>query len=239
MKVYDDIIRETLAKLEGLPSSFAPFGAPAEEGSKNELVLRHDAAFELGEASFDSVCYTAVTSSEALVPEDGTVVIGRDLGAIHADCAFARIALIRTDDIASSGDEAAYAVIKNIDLKKYSVSAKGYMVRASAMSNREQVRVAKSAVAAGLDFAAIGSLYIKRYRENPHVKAVRIIFVTLPDAPFAALDKLAVRADTVTKALDHALSDVSMNCRACEWKPVCDSVEGMKQEHERIISSRK
>ena len=33
--------------------------------------------------------------------------------------------------------------------------------------------------------------------------------------------------------LDHALADVSMNCRACEWKPVCDAVEGMKELHQQ------
>lgn len=236
MKVYDAIIRQTAETLEGLPARVLEPGAPAPEGDRNELVLRREAAFELGEGSLPSVAFTAVTSDPALVERDEICLIGPDLGEIGGDCAFARAALIRTDEIDERGDEAAFAVIKNIELKKYAVSAKGYMVRASALTNREQVRVSRKALAAGLDFAAVGSLYIAKYRENPHVRAVKLLFITLPSASYAALDTLAGQADGVTRALNHALADVSMNCRTCEWKPVCDAVDGMKELHQRAAA---
>ena len=60
--------------------------------------------------------------------------------------------------------------------------------------------------------------------------------VTLPNAPYAALDSLADRTNVLVATLNHALADVSMNCRACEWKPVCDAVDGMKELHQRAAA---
>ena len=45
------------------------------------------------------------------------------------------------------------------------------------------------------------------------------------------LDGLAARTNKITGALNHILDDVDMDCKACEWKPVCDEVEGLKEMH--------
>jgi len=108
------------------------------------------------------------------------------------------------------------------------------MLRASALSNREQVRVSKKALKSGLSFEAVGNLFIRKYKENKHVKAVTVIFVTQPDAPFAELEELAELSSEITRALNHILSDIDMDCRACGWKPVCDEVEGIKEMHSKI-----
>ena len=110
------------------------------------------------------------------------------------------------------------------------------MMRPSAMTNREQVRVSRRAVKSGLRFQGVGNLLIQAYRRDPHVRAVQVIFVTAPQASYRALDALADQIAVRTKMLDHALADVSMNCRACEWKPVCDAVEGMKELHQQRMN---
>ena len=53
----------------------------------------------------------------------------------------------------SGEDDRAYHICKDIDLIKYSVYPEGFMVRASSMEEREQVRVGKKAVKEGLSFA--------------------------------------------------------------------------------------
>lgn len=109
------------------------------------------------------------------------------------------------------------------------------MMRPSGMTNREQVRVSKKAIKAGLSFADVGNLLIGKYHANPHVKAVQMLFITLPDVPYRRLDTFANQAGAITKTLNHALADVSMDCHACEWKPVCDTVDGMKELHQRSV----
>ncbi len=234
MKVYDELISGAL----GLLNSFEPRiyqydrNKAAASGNKNELILAREAAFELGEGALPSVAFTAVTDNEELVPADRILLFGKDLPELTSSSPFARITLLRTDNIEENGEQGAYAIIKNIELKKYSVSPSGYMMRASALSNREQVRVSKNAIKKGLCFEGVGNAFINEYKENRHVKAVTVIFITLPNAPYEKLELLADLSVGITRALNHIIADINMDCRACEWKPVCDEVEGMKEMHE-------
>lgn len=237
MKLFDEFIGEALALLEPRGMTRFPYRPEhaAAEGEPNGLILRREMAFELGEGSYPAVSFTAVTRDPALVGEDGIYLCGPDLQEIGGDCAFARITLLRTDDIFERGDQAAFALIKSMEVKKFEIWPEGYMMRPSALTNREQVRVSKKAVKNGLRFEHVGDLLIRKYRENPHVLAAAVIFVTLPDGPYRALDALADRVSAVTATLNHALADVSMDCRACEWKSVCDVVDGMKELHRKQI----
>ncbi|MEG1755931.1 MAG: hypothetical protein RR297_07325 [Clostridia bacterium] len=237
MKIFDDIIRETSELLDGLQFRSYPYvsGKAAEKGRKNELILQRDAAYELGAGTFASVSFTALTDKQELVGEDQILLYGNDLAQLNADSSFARITFLRTDNIEQNGEQGIYAVIKNIELKKYGISPKGYMLRASALSNREQVRVSKAAWENGLTFEQVGNLCINTYKEDPHVLAVKILFITLPKVPYPALDRLADDTVRITKALNHVLADLKMDCRACEWKPVCDQVDGMKEMHQQLV----
>lgn len=232
MTVFDEIIRETLACLpEGSLRELSGGGQKAPEGDRNQLVLNRDAAYELGEGSLPSVSYTAFTNNEALVSGDRVLLLGKDLSKLDKSPPFARISLILTDNIENDGEQGAYSIIKNIEMKKFEVSPKGYMQRASALSNREQVRVSKDAVRSGLSFEQVGRMFIEKYRENRHVRAVTLIFVTMPEAPYEELDRLADRSVEITRTLNHVLADLKMDCKACGWKPVCDEVDGLKEMH--------
>ena len=105
------------------------------------------------------------------------------------------------------------------------------MIRAAAFSNREQARVSRKALDKGLTFEQVGNLFIRQYRRSRFVQAVKVIFITLPQAPYRDLDGLATRTNKIIGALNHILDDVDMDCKACEWKPVCDEVEGLKEMH--------
>ena len=236
MKIYDELICKTMALLEAYEPRTYLYDPKksAAVGSKNALILAREAAFELGEGTLSSVAFTAITDSEQLVPCDRILLYGKDLRELTENAPFARITFLRTDDIEENGDQGAYAFIKNIEMKKYNVSPSGYMMRASALSNREQVRVSKSALKTGLSFEGVGNAFINEYKENKHVKAVTVIFITLPDAPYAELEGLADSSAGITRAMNHIFADINMDCRACEWKPVCDEVEGMKELHSNI-----
>lgn len=236
MRIYDEIIRKTtalLASRENRVYSYNPKNTAAE-GKKNELILAKEAAFELGESILPSVSYTAITDNEQLVSGDRILLFGKDLQELADNSSFARITILLTDNIEENGEQGAYSIIKNIDMKKYDVSPVGYMMRASALSNREQVRVSKNAIKAGLSFERVGNLFISKYKENKHVRAVMVIFVTLSDAPYEEFERLADGSVEITRALNHILADIKMDCCACEWKPVCDEVEGMKEMHSKI-----
>ena len=83
----------------------------------------------------------------------------------------ARITVLRTEDITKDGEQAAFAIIKGIETKKYGVYPEGYMIRASAFSNREQARVSRKALERGLTFEQVGNLFIRQYRRSRFVRA--------------------------------------------------------------------
>ena len=235
MKLFDELIQRTYSLLPEDCACFPPTDTSACAGSRSELILSREAAFELGGGSLPSASGILYTRRTDLVPRDEIIVCGDDLPQIRKDCPFARFAVIRTDDIEFQGEQGAYGILENIGLRKYDVFPSGYMVRTSALSNREQVRVSKTASAKGLSFAQVGSMYIQEFHKNPHVEAVRMIFVTLSDAPYQELDHLGTLSTQTFRALNRALADLKMDCKACEWKIVCDEVEGIKLLHQSQI----
>ena len=232
MKLYDSIIKSTeeiLAKRE--PARF-PYDRKRiwKDAGTSELIMKRDSAFELGGAGLPSVNYTCVTTSGSIA-EDEVLVYGPDLPELSGDSAFARIIFLETEDLGEAADqEKAFQTIRNIEFVRYHVNPVGYMVRVSAQSNEEQVRVSRRVKEAGIRFAYVGGTYIRRYRELPEVKHVRVIFVTDPEI-VARLLPFAGKVDAITKTLTHILDGLPTDCGHCSMKAVCDEVEGMKELH--------
>ncbi len=232
MELYNSLIRETRSLIDGLPAkswAYDPKSAWASNSS-SELVLQKDAAFELGASGKGSANFVLFTSSEELVNEDKVVLIGRDLRDIHGDCDFARIVLLRIG-VLDDEDEAVYRTLKDIEFAKYHVYPRGYMVRISPESYREQVRVSKDALRRGVNFKALGMNYIEAYKKDPNVLSAAVIFLTDPAADYAALRAMAKKSADVTGTLTHIFEGLSTDCSVCALKDICDEVEGMKELH--------
>ena len=171
MKLYDALIQETLAAAEGAKrwpaSSLLPW--PVTESS--ELVMQRQAAFELGGSGLPSANYTLVTTDPALAGDE-VLLLGPDLPELKADAPFARIVILETEEI--SEDDAGHDMIRQMEFVRYHVFPKGYMVRVSATSFEEQVRVSRDAAKQGIRFGRIGQAYIDRYKTVPGVKSVKV-----------------------------------------------------------------
>lgn len=236
MNLYNSIIRSVPEYLGQTQPRHFPYraGACQAESKDFSLILLRDAAYELGGSGKPSVSFTCVTTDPALVPADEILVYGPDLGELNGSTSFARIALIQVGDIESDDaddTEEAFRAIQNIDFVKYHVFPEGYMMRTSSESHREQVRVSKAAVADGISFQSVGSTFIRHYRQDPNVMAVRLIFVTAPDADYKGLQSLAKSTKNITLTLSKILEGMPTDCGACNLKPICDEVEGMKELH--------
>ena len=173
---------------------------------------------------------TCVTTGAELVPADEVLLIGPDLGQLHADTAFARIAMLHVNAI-SDDDQEAFRTIRDMEFVKYHIHPKGYMMRISPESGREQVRVSKKALAQGISFRSIGNSFIRKYKENKLIDHVRIIFVTGDRTLCRDLTSVTKRVDAITLTLNHIMDGLSTDCSVCSFKPVCDEVEGMRELH--------
>ncbi|MBQ3537069.1 MAG: carbon monoxide dehydrogenase, partial [Clostridia bacterium] len=144
---------------------------------------------------------------------------------------FARVCVVQTEE--NSDEQKNYNLIRKIDYIKYHFFPKGFMIRTSSRAHKEGVRVSKAAVKNGISFRLIGSLLIKKYKENPAVKGVTVYYITDEKADFGKLEAMAEKSNKITETLNHVMNSVRFDCDTCNLKPICDEVEGMKELHFR------
>ena len=232
MELYNSIIdntRELLAKSKAKVYDYNSRRVWKDIGS-SELVLQSDAAYELGAFGLGSANYICATSSPALVDKDQVIVYGRDLRELNGDTPFARVMLLRIG-VLEGEDEQIYRALKDIEFCKYHVNPEGYMVRMSPESHREQVRVSKKSLRAGISFEEVGNLYIEAYKKNPNVLNATVIFITDPSIDYNALIANSKKVDAITNTLTHIMEGLPTDCSVCQLKDICDEVEGMKELH--------
>lgn len=236
MELYNPIIRG----VEELTGSSAPRCYPYdpalawEDTGSFELVMLRDAAYELGGSGKSAVNFTCVTTSSELVPADEIRVYGPELDELTGDTAFARVALLRVGDIESDDaddTEQAFRAIQDMDFVKYHVFPRGYMIRTSSESSREQVRISWDALRQGMNFRRIGADFIRQYKKNPNILAVKLLFITAPDADYEGLSRSAGTVKDITMSLSKILEGMPTDCGSCSLKSICDEVEGMRELH--------
>ena len=234
--LYDEIIRKEItlvmeqeSQLKRLPVSMKR--DVWKDSGKNGIVLKPDMQCELGGGNLKAVGNQMVTTDKGLVPADELALIGPDLPELAGNRPYARIAWILLDEQAAVRERDLYDMIRAVEYTRYRVNPYGYMQRISLSGHREPVRISRQAVQEGLTFAEVGSLYLQAYHQNPYVKAVRMLFFTDPDTDYEELERDAERTESLTKALDHVLKDVRMNCSSCTLKEICDEVEELKVLH--------
>lgn len=233
MKLYDETIKEWLKILDSLQGR--ELDVKKGEGWKDignaNMILRSDMAYELGGNHLPALSGMTLTADTSLVPRDEVLLYGKDLGEIREDTPYARLAVLRVKENSMGVGNALYQAIRKMEYTKYHLNPEGFMMRISAASQREMVRVGKTALEKGLGFEQVGKLFLQSYHKNPQVEAVKLVFITLSDFPYEELEIYIKKAEEITKAIDHILKNLSMDCNVCSLKQICDEVEGMKELH--------
>ena len=232
MELFDAIMSDTKTRLEPHITrrwGYDPIDAWPDTG-KSELIMQRDMAYELGGDGKPAVQYCCVTTGDALDDASETILCGPDLCEITADCAYARIALVRVSSLEGTQDD-QYHQLCEAAFVKYRVFPRGYMLRISPESNREQVRLSRQAIADGISFRGVGADFIRAYQALPNLISVKMIFVTDPAACYGAFMESAQGVQARIKAMNTILSGLPTDCASCQMKPLCDEVEGMREMH--------
>ncbi len=210
------------------------------DAGEHQLILRKEMAYELGGDTYPAISGFGLTSSSQWFENDEIWLYGADLPKITQNTPYARLAFILVEDEGFFDDQQTYSSIRKIEYTRYHVHPQGFMTRISVASEREPVRISRSALDQGLDFAKVGQRYLDHYHNDLKVKAVKLVFITLPDFPYSELDRLAHKAQQITLTLDHIYKNLNMDCSSCHLKEICDEVEGIRElhfKHDRSDSS--
>lgn len=223
MNFFDPLIKQALEFTQGLAEVNYDYNADKawKDVGANQVILQKHSAFELKGTGFNLVTSSAV--------EDGITVIGDELSDIKKDSRFTRFTIVQIDE--QESEQKAYNLIRKIEYVKYHYFPDGYMIRTTSRSHLEAVRVSKDAIKKGISFQNVGNLLINKYKENPAVKGVRLVFVTSDKADHKAFEALAQKSNSITETLNHIMNSVNFDCDTCNLKPICDEVDGMRELH--------
>lgn len=223
MEIFDSLIKEVSEIIKPFPKT--EFSCEKEKSwedvGHNQVILQKETLLEL-----DGVGFNLLTSSSI---DDGVVVVGKDLQEIKGNTKFARICFVEFEE--QEEKQKTYNLIRKIEYAKYHFFPDGYMIRTSSKAHKESVRVSKTAIKKGIDFQKIGNLLINKYKENPAVKSVKVIFVTESSVDFSALEALSRKNHEITETLNQVMNNLSFDCDTCNLKAICDEVEGMRELH--------
>lgn len=231
MKIFAEVTEKMLSLLPEFADRTALFCDEfcAESGDKNSILFRSDTAYELGGSGKAAV--GCIVFSELPSMKDEVLLFGPDLNEIDGDTPFAHLTFVQLKQ--KNEEELTYEDLKNISFTAFQIYPKGYHIRISPSSSREQVRVAKAVIQSGepLSFMNVGCSLIRAFKENKDVEFVRTVFVTKKDFDYRSLSDLAQKAKKITDAVHGTLQLDELACASCKMKPVCDEVEGLRELH--------
>ena len=231
MKLFHDVLQQMRALLPEQPALSAAYRSDlcAESGDKNAILFRSDTAYELGGSGKPGV--SSVLFGEIDASQDEVLVYGKDLCELTQDTAFAHLTIVQLKE--DCEETLHYEQLKEIGFRLFQLYPKGYHIRISPSAGREQVRVAKDALAgpAPLSFVNVGCSLIQLLKEHEDVARVQTIFITGEGADYAALAALSRKAKSITEAVQHTLELGELDCASCKMKPICDEVDGLRELH--------
>lgn len=231
--IYDSIIQETQDVLGTAGDVFPVVPAMAwTMVPVQPLILEQEKRMELGRPPNPGVEYTLMTGEE-LSGGNLVRIIGPDLQDItgRGGC-FGEIVLLKVEGLDGAD---LFSQIKRLEHMKYKMAFDGYMARISAEQHRKNIRVGKEAYKRGISLEKVGYATINAYLKNPAIKGVQVIYLTEDAGYFARLTGLAKKTADVTNAMNKLKDYFTMDCRHCGLKPICDTVEGMRELHQKQI----
>ncbi len=239
MRLYDDVILTWQDLIGSCHVSELEKKAGWPDAGKANMVLRSDAAYELGGAGdgIFAIGSSVMTEDASLVPEDGIFLVGPDLNEIKSGCSYARLAVVLVNGEEMGEGDKLYSSIRDISYARYHVEPEGFMMRVSSVGKRESARVSRAAVEKGISFSHVGEMMINAFHERRHVRAVRLFFITDPSFNYQGLYDSVKKSEEITTAIDHIFKDMQMDCNACNLKQVCDEVEGLRELHFGVSGS--
>ncbi|MBU1172871.1 MAG: hypothetical protein KKD44_25205 [Proteobacteria bacterium] len=191
-----------------------------------DIVLLPDLAVELGHPDDASLSFLVWTNETNKVISDRITLIGPDVGEGHQPrLPFGKVVLVKTDPC---DEEFIYDRYRDMDLTRFDLSLKGYMLRATSQYMREWSRISREAVQNGFSLSILGSALIKALKELPYVQEAEVIFITRSNEDVNALNEQGHKANRLILAMNKMIREMEEDCGSCEFQDVCSDASEMQ-----------
>jgi CO dehydrogenase/acetyl-CoA synthase beta subunit len=213
---------------EGKVTELFHHGKTNWPSAKNRnLVLGHDAAVELGNPKDVSTSCLLWVNDPDKVNNKRITLIGPDLSDIkEKQIPFGKVVIVGVEGF---NEDNCYNRYREMELLRYDIQLKGYMMRGVSQYQREWSRISREAVDNGFSFRIMGGALIDKLLELDYVRSVETIFITSSQAD--VIEMLSI-SDGVVKILGAmnkmAAEGMSLDCDSCEYTEVCSDVAEMR-----------
>jgi len=136
-------------------------------------------------------------------------------------------------------EENCYDRFREMDLSRYDISLKGYMMRAVSQYMREWSRVSCEAVKNGFSFSILGSALSQKLKELNYVDAVEILIVTSSAEDVRELKKTGDRFLQYINAMTKMAEEMDFQCESCEFQEICDEAEELRDMRRSLMDKGK
>ena len=228
MTFFDDLIKEIREFIEhlnnkGQTRTFHERNVtPWASGGKRNIVLKSDMGVELGNPSDESTSFLVCTNHVDLV-RDGVIRLeGPDIGECkNRHLPFGKIVLVGGRGF---HEENCCERYREMELLRYDLSLKGYMIKAVSQYMREWSRVSKNAVADRFSFSTLGGALINLYKSLDYIDAVEVLFVSSSPEAVRRIRGFGEQVMRYIGAMRKLSEPHLLDCDSCEYRDVCDDV---------------
>jgi CO dehydrogenase/acetyl-CoA synthase beta subunit len=204
-------------------------GCPWPIGGKNNIVLAQDTGVELGNPRQESLSLILWTDIPSRISDGRTTVIGPDLPESRGkSLPFAKIVIAAVHGF---NEENTCDRWQEMDLLRFDIDLAGYMMRAVSQYQREWSRVSHDSIDKGFSFSTLGSALMDRMKEKEYIDGVEIILVTESPGAVRELREVAGGAMAIIGALNRMNEEIEADCPTCDYRVVCDAVDGLREMH--------
>lgn len=195
-------------------------------GLGRNVVLKEDMDLELGSPETESVSCLLWTEDTSCIDPGRITMIGPDFTESRGrSLPFGKVVLLAVEGFS---EDNAYERHRDLDLLRYDLDLKGFMIRAASQYMREWCRISRDALAQGLSAHVLGSSIVRLYRKIPYVKDVEIIFFTSSVHDVRRLREITAPSGLIVAAMNKMASEMDFECSSCDYRAVCDEAEGLK-----------
>ncbi len=190
------------------------------------LVMAGDTAVELGNPKDASASILYWVEDPRMLQSGRISVVGPDIAeADGGRLPFGKLVIIGGAEFDAENRFDRY---REMALMSCDLHLKGYMVRAASHYGREWGRVSHEALRGGFSFSVLGGAIIDQYMPLAYVSAVEVIFVTAGRDDVLLLCETAREIRAIIGAMNKMAEEMSFDCDACEFAPVCGDVTELR-----------
>lgn len=239
LDTHIDQIREFQARYQadGVSNAYPHTGQTEWPSSNRQnLVLAGDAAVELGHPNDGSVSFLLWTNDPAKLTDSRITIIGPDLPDFRSPRAsFGRIIIAGGQDF---DDTNSFERYREMELLRYNIDLKGYMMRGVSQHQREWSRVSRESLENGFSLKVLGGALIDKFVKLPYIKATEVIFVTQNREAVLELKSIADGVIQIIGAMNKMAGELSFDCTTCEYNSVCSDVSELRSMRKALKKRR-